>query len=687
MLCGVLLRGAAALEPAHVPPQRLQPGAPGAGACVVAGPLAVDSSRPGAERVVVQSLHRNDLAAADIVAYAGPLAPSLEAGGRWRARDTFAAASVPDRRVVLTLRADGAAVPLRWERLDDAARAALVADHADAGPALVAWLRGQRGADLRGIAGADGLRVDAPLPGPVVNAQPWLLGPPSAGYSGVAAPGYPEFRRARQERTPLVFVGAEDGMLHALREGDGVPVLSYAPRALFGRLGALARTGAAGTAGNADAAGNAVQAWVDGSPSVGDVNVDGTAAGWRSLLFAPLGRGAKGLAVLDVSDAAFSEERPAQAVRWEFTDTDDPDMGHLVGAVQREPLHGQPRQVVRMANGRWAWLGGNGVGSAGGAASLFVLYVQGPGADGRWVAGRDYLRIPVGGGATENGLGVPFPVDSDGDGRVDAAYAADLTGKVWKIDLAAPDDRDWRPAFGGLPLFRAIDAAGAPLPITTGVLALPHPAGGHMVVFGTGRALARDDLPTDRRQSLFGVHDRPGAQEPPAAGRRRLVQRRVDGDAASGLYAVVIDQAYDRVRHDGWVLDLPRASESVLDHPEPAGGAVVFVTDFFAGLDNPAASPCITGWERALWVLNAFEGTPLARGIDLNGDGRIDGADVWLAADGKRVLVASKGLGPGGAVVRIPGSILIRRPDGVLVPQPLPSARRRGRLAWREVGE
>jgi type IV pilus assembly protein PilY1 len=50
--------------------------------------------------------------------------------------------------------------------------------------------------------------------GDIVHSNPWYVGAPSAGYSEFNNSGYKAFRDANLARMPIVYVGANDGMLH-----------------------------------------------------------------------------------------------------------------------------------------------------------------------------------------------------------------------------------------------------------------------------------------------------------------------------------------------------------------------------------------------------------------------------------------------------------------------------------------
>ena len=167
--------------------------------------------------------------------------------------------------------------------------------------------------------------------------------------------------------------------------------MAYAPNAIFQNLIDLTRPA------------YAHRYFVDGSPTAADVQ---TAGGWRTWIVGGLGAGGRGIYALDVTDPsrlanAAASGNPALIVQWEFTAADDADLGFTFS---------QP-SIVRMQNGRWAALFGNGYNSPNDRAVLYVLFLDG-GQDGTWTPGIDYVRIPPSGGlpapaGAANGLSTP----------------------------------------------------------------------------------------------------------------------------------------------------------------------------------------------------------------------------------------------------------------------------------------
>jgi type IV pilus assembly protein PilY1 len=259
--------------------------------------------------------------------------------------------------------------------------------------------------------------------GDIINSDPMYVGPPNAV---VLDPSYNSFRLSSGvvDRTPMVYTGAHDGMLHGFDATNGQEKIAYIPSKTFPNLNKLT------------APGYTHRFFVDGSPEVNDAQIGGA---WKTVLVGGLGRGGQGVYALDVTKPSlFTETNAANIVLWEFNDTDDADLGYVYG----KPL------IRKMANGKWAAIvsGGynnsesDGAPSTTGRAYLFVIFLDGPtGASRTWVAGTDYIKIDTGQGtvSTPNGLADPFAADTNIDGKVDYVYAGDQLGNFWKFDLSS----------------------------------------------------------------------------------------------------------------------------------------------------------------------------------------------------------------------------------------------------------
>ena len=225
--------------------------------------------------------------------------------------------------------------------------------------------------------------------------------------------------------------------------------------------------------------------FVDSSPMVGDACLsnctNATTASWASVLVDGMGAGGRGYFALNVTDpsgfsasSSATTSSPADQVMWEFTKDDDADVGLTYNAPPVSIINGQPKQIAKLENGKWAAILGNGYTTATGGsghACLYVLYLSGPtGTGGAWQAGTDYVKICADTTSTDNGLSSPTPFDSNSNGLVDTVYAGDLKGNLWKFDLSNMTTCATTPsacvAYSGAPLYVAKDASANRQPIT-----------------------------------------------------------------------------------------------------------------------------------------------------------------------------------------------------------------------------
>ncbi|WP_265645367.1 pilus assembly protein [Verminephrobacter aporrectodeae] len=457
--------------------------------------------------------------------------------------------------------------------------------------------------------------------GPIVNGAPWVQGSPGSTLAGIWSDGYTKFFGDHKTRIKLLWVAANDGMLHAFNADTGAEVFAYVPGALANRLaeiplqrGTGARTKLGGNnfvTGNEKKPAGTVWPYVDGSPFSADVKV-GT--DWKTYVFGTLGRGGKGIFALDATEVVNLTEANASTVfKWQFTSDDDEDLGYITGDVSIHPASSQALPVAKMNNGNYALLLGNGNKSKTGKAVLFVLYMDGPTGD-KWT-GR-YEKIVVDAGSN-NGLSAPRWEDVDGNGTADVAYAGDMKGNIWKFNLADSSPAKWGSAFKmgstAQPLYTAtyVDTAGqvTPLPISTAPQLLFMGKGGLMVNFATGNAFETGDFPrTGVVQRVYGIWDRPGLGIPPGRDRpigiKTLAARKYTRNA-DGVVTITSDTTLNWSTHDGWYMDLPGSAEAVLSDPSLDAGVMTFVTVRPKGA---ASSDCSSTPESSFYTVDPISG-------------------------------------------------------------------------------
>ncbi len=192
------------------------------------------------------------------------------------------------------------------------------------GPNLVNFLRGQTGFEDRASNAVDN-RIfrarDATL-GDAVESQPAYLGKPPYSYADA---GYSAFATAQTSRTKTVFLGANDGMLHAFSADTGQELWAYVPSMVIPNLWKLA-----------DKNYSTLHAYyVNGSAILSDAQfADAT---WHTILVGGLKGGGRGYYALDVTDPT------NPALLWEFTTTQDSDVGYSFGdaVIAKRPSDGK----------------------------------------------------------------------------------------------------------------------------------------------------------------------------------------------------------------------------------------------------------------------------------------------------------------------------------------------------------
>lgn len=317
---------------------------------------------------------------------------------------------------------------------------------------------------------------------------------------GGTGKNYSDFKKI--SRTEMLYVGANDGMLHGFIAADGEEKFAYIPRLLSSTLD---KEGLHYLA----APDYEHRFYVDSTPTVSDVYFNNN---WHTVLVGGLRSGGKGLFALDITDPTKFDATDANAQTlslWEFGSNDDPDFGYSYS----EPT------IAKMANGEWAVIVGNGYNNNGdGHAKLFIIYLDKNGQS-TWSNGNNYIVIDTGVGSTStpNGLSTPRAVDLNGDSVIDRIYAGDLLGNMWAIDVSNSSDGEWKIAHqdtgSAVPLFTAKIGSTAQ-PITTAPIVAnntnPESASGTpniLVFFGTGKYIEKADKTSTDLMSYYGVLD------------------------------------------------------------------------------------------------------------------------------------------------------------------------------------
>ncbi|MEE8511020.1 MAG: PilC/PilY family type IV pilus protein, partial [Acidiferrobacterales bacterium] len=558
-------------------------------------------------------------------------------------------------------------IPFRWASLSTAMQTELnknaqgVADvtGAEQGDKRLEYLRGDDANEGTG----NSYRVRAGKLGDIVDSSPVFVGDPGFNYpDDLESSGekYSTFVANKNGRTGIVYVGGNDGMLHGFDAATGEEKLAYVPNVVFPQLTKLTD------------ANYTHQFYVDGSPTAGDAF---WSSAWHTVLVGGLNRGGQGVYALDVTNpATFDEANASSLVLWEYTDADDNDLGYS---------YSRPA-VVRMADGSWAAVFGNGYNnteadgdaSSTGNAVLYLVNIQNGNLIKKIDTGQGTAQDPTG-SSRPNGLTTVSPVDVDGDRIIDYIYGGDLFGNLWKFDVTSTTASSWGVAYGG-PLFVAKDAGGTVQPITTNPEVGLHPQfnsggnfnnGGYVIYFGTGKYLeSADNASTGAQtQTFYGIWD-PDLGTKPTIARSGLLQQQILRERTVTVNSVTADVritsdnaitwAPDPLNpgsdHLGWYMDLVNTDDG--SNTDPKGekqvtesilrnGRIIFTTQI------PATAPCDFGGSGWLMELDLADGSRLGDPpFDFDDDGVFD-----LVDDGNGNNVAPGGIKSTGGAPSAPG--------------------------------
>jgi type IV pilus assembly protein PilY1 len=558
-----------------------------------------------------------DLAGNIATGVAGGSVTTVAGGNPWHAQiqlDTLTQTKVSTkfgwdtgRRIVTWNGVKG--VPFRYLSLSASEQSTLSTGSPGTGADVLNYLRGDKSNETTDF------RARTHILGDLVNSSPVLVQEALApSYTEAANPGYPTFKTSVANRAPVVYVGANDGMLHAFAAdfskptvpnpvtGGGSELFAYVPSFTFNGPSATPQINGIAALANLDGVSTNPYKhhfYVDSTPQVGDVDFtftsDGTVApsstsatsAWHSVLLGGLGKGGKGYyalditsvpAAVDLSSSTTAETSEAQKVLWEFTDA---DMGYSYGA----PL------IVKTRKYGWVAVMTSGYNNTGtgqdGHGVLYVVNIQ---------TGALLQKIDTGAGSltAPDGLAQATAFTQDvSDGTIDQVYAGDLLGNVWRFDLSEGIlDSSGQPT-GNYPapalLATLKDGSGNSQPITTAPRIEESISGLQTlrwVFVGTGQFLDITDLTNTGTQTMYALRD--GTGSTPSAAATALTRSKLTAvtDLLTGVN--IPDTA------SGWYYDLTGSAgtnggtERIVINPDAASGVSIIAWTTL----TPSSDPC-----------------------------------------------------------------------------------------------
>ena len=544
------------------------------------------------------------------------------------------------------------------------------------------FIRGFRGDE----AAPTGFRVRGSPMGDIINSSPIYVGPPSAAIPDA---DYQPFYASNNARTPAVYAGANDGMLHAINAASGVELFSYIPGFSAPHLNDLTNPG------------YSHETFVDTVPKIQEAKVGGT---WKTVLIGANGNGAQGVFALDVTDpTAFGPSK----VLFEFSDADDADFGSVLAAPEIAKLRVGPSTgggppvykyfaVVTGYNNKRTAVNGHATGPASDAnvssdtlnrGVLFLLSLDHV-LNTPWVVGTDYykFKFPASTVASPNGLGpVTLLPSRSGDRSTAAMYFGDLQGNLWRFNTAGSDPSTWTPALGSVaapaPIFVATDSASNRQPITARPELAAGPFGSTLVFFGTGKYLGQSDVvpPPYAQQSEYALLDTASSSVITRSGD--LVARTA---AVSGGNVTLTGSAFSysgSSAKKGWYVDFPNTlvGERSVTKPAIRTGLLTFTTQTLS------ADVCGAG-SGYIYQVNALTGLPYGTApfggytstVGIPGPPRI----VDLTIDAGLTRATGEQINKKTQATLVSGTLGKIATPGPVIPSKTPPV---GRINWREI--
>jgi len=378
------------------------------------------------------------------------------------------------------------------------------------------------------------------------------------------------------------------------------------------------------------------QYFVDGSPVVADVQIDGV---WKTILVGGLAAGGKGYFALDVTD-------PTNPLAlWEFTDAN-------LGLSYGTPL------VTKRSNGDWVVAVTSGYNNVGdGKGHLFLLKAK----DGSKLLD---LATTAGDTTTPSGLGpLNAWVDSSDDNTAKRFYAGDQLGNLWRFDT----DGLLEPKNSAL-LLAQFRVSGLAQPISTQPQLAEINYKGYKtpaVYIGTGRMLGLTDLSNTDPQTIYGIKDDLGAAGlgDVRAGSTLIGQTLTTDGSTRTASKTSVDWSVK----NGWYVDLPDSGERVnVD-------MVLQFNTLTAASNVPQSVASCSGGDGYAWLyyLDIANGSNTGDNVATKiADSFVVGLSSFLLANGKSGVIVNKSL---------------TDPVAQIVPTPATSGLNSRRTSWREL--
>ncbi|MGE4070097.1 MAG: pilus assembly protein [Lysobacterales bacterium] len=437
----------------------------------------------------------------------------------------------PNTRVILTSDGiPGSGKPFRWTNLSATQKARLNVDptsiRLDLGTYTSDTFGQQRVDYLRGVrtnesTASPRFRARSSVLGAVIRGQPVYVSSPTTGHRDTFPTGSPEqlaaasgFSYARYQndqrgRRPMVYVAANDAMLHAFDAATGREQFAYVPNIVIENFRATKTT-------QVD---SGLTPSVDDKPLVYDAFINGS---WRTILLGSMRLGGRGVYAIDITNpTGVSETSPSPVPMWEFANVPPAgssstdcapgarhcsSLGYTYDSVNVARLKYQNKWVALVSSGYFPKdsLDPASTSAAASRTSLLVIDL----ATGALIRELRTTAAPQTPAATF-GLSEPIVYNIGNDNMDDLVVAGDLAGNLWRFDLSSDNPTNWKVDL----IFRTYGNGGATNPGDQPIASAPIPltdpvTRGPIFVFGTGKFIGLPDRSSGiPEQAFYGVRD------------------------------------------------------------------------------------------------------------------------------------------------------------------------------------
>ena len=262
--------------------------------------------------------------------------------------------------------------------------------------------------------------------GDIIHSTPAVVGEPPFFYP---FDGYSGFKRAHSVTSPreaMIYLGSNDGLLHAFSLEDGVEQWAFLPKSLHAKLNQAAD----GASYDPCSTSYCHQSLLDGSPQVADVHArfGGASKQWRTMLVVGQRGGGTAYTALDVtSGKGFNDASSPARFLWEFTDAD-------LGESWNDPVIARVRDAAGANERAWGVYFGSGYSENDNTQSLKEAYLFGLEADtgnGLWSDGASALKkVPL---SSQTGI-LNFTNNTTGNFQAGEVVRGGTSGAVAVMD-------------------------------------------------------------------------------------------------------------------------------------------------------------------------------------------------------------------------------------------------------------